>query len=145
MKTIHHLVSVAAAPKQVHDALVTIDGLAGWWTTTVDGDGGQGGVIDFAFNDGFGPDMRVTDASDELVAWTCVGGHDAWLDNTFRFELEPDVHGEKTTLRFWQHYSTELPDDAFGTYNYNWGYLPRQPARLLRDGNREAVHPGVRR
>ena len=122
MKTIHHLFSIAAATGRVREALITIDGLAGWWTATVDGDAGTGGVIDFTFAGDFNPDMKVTEASDILVAWTCVGGHDPWRSNSFRFELEPSDGEDRTTVRFWQEYAVELPDDAFGSYNYNWGY-----------------------
>jgi len=50
----------------------------------------------------------------------CVAGHEPWTDNTFRFELE--AKGGATFVRFWQHCARELSDDAYGTYNFNWGY-----------------------
>jgi hypothetical protein len=25
-------------------------------------------------------------------------------------------------VRFWQYYARELSDDAYGNYNFNWGY-----------------------
>jgi hypothetical protein len=28
----------------------------------------------------------------------------------------------RTRLRFWQDYAIELDDDAYGIYNFNWGY-----------------------
>jgi hypothetical protein len=28
----------------------------------------------------------------------------------------------QTRLRFWQDYAVELDDDAYGIYNFNWGY-----------------------
>jgi len=59
METIHHLVSISAPPQRVHDWLTTTDGLAGRWRTTVKGNAGPGGVIDFTFRDGFGPDTKV--------------------------------------------------------------------------------------
>jgi len=40
--------------------------------------------------------------------------------NTFRFELAGQTGG--TTVRFWQDYARELSDDAYGSYNFNWGY-----------------------
>jgi hypothetical protein len=33
-------------------------------------------------------------------------------------------------VRFWQEYATELSDDAYGTYNFNWGYY-LESLRLL--------------
>jgi hypothetical protein len=54
------------------------------------------------------------------LGWKCVGGHAPWAENTFRFELLE--HDGGTRLRFWQDYATELDDDAYGTYNFSWGY-----------------------
>jgi len=31
-------------------------------------------------------------------------------------------HEGGTRVRFWQHYATELDDDSYGIYNFNWGY-----------------------
>lgn len=64
----------------------------------------QTGIVDFTFIPDFNPDMEIT-ALDEptLVAWTCVGGHDPWLNSTFRFEIEP-VGGDRSRLMFRQGY-----------------------------------------
>ena len=35
-----------------------------------------------------------------------------------------------TRLRFWQEYAVELDDDAYGVYNFNWGYY-LESLRLL--------------
>lgn len=122
MKTILHLSDVAASPEKVFAALTSTDGLAAWWTTKVTGDAGADGVIDFTFGeDSFNPDMRVVELEPpSLVAWKCVDGVEQWADNTFRFELE-DRDGA-TRVRFRQDYATELSDDDYAIYNYNWGY-----------------------
>ena len=73
-----------------------------------------------------------------LVEWKCVGGHDPWLDNTFRFEIE-SVDGGHSRLRFWQHYAIELEDDEYGIYNYNWGVLPAELVRAGHDRRGKAV------
>jgi hypothetical protein len=62
------------------------------------------------------------------VGWECVGGHEPWADNTFRFELEEK--GTGTIVRFWQNYARELSDDAYGVYNFTWGYY-LESLRLL--------------
>ena len=88
-----------------------------------------GAVVDFTFGGDFNPDMRVTELDPPgLVGWECVGGHEPWADNTFRFELEGK--GTGTVVRFWQNYARELSDDAYGTYNFNWGYY-LESLRLL--------------
>jgi len=61
--------------------------------------------------------------------WRCTGGHKNWQDNTFDFELVPLDDG-RTRLRFTQNYATELSDDDYGVYNYNWGYY-LESLRLL--------------
>jgi hypothetical protein len=119
MKTILHAFDITAERAAVFDALTTLDGLAGWWTTSVGGAAGQGGVIDFTFGGDFNPLMRVGDVGDGGVSWRCVGGHQPWSDNLFRFELGPDV---PVSVMFRQEYAIELSDLAYATYNFNWGY-----------------------
>src|SRR5436853_7179958 len=122
MKIIHHVVDIDASDSDVWRALTTTAGLAGWWSTSVRAASEQvGGVVHFTFAGDFNPDMQITELEPPTrLAWRCVGGHAPWADNTFRFEL---VHNSAATrLRFWQDYATELDDDAYGTYNFNWGY-----------------------
>jgi uncharacterized protein YndB with AHSA1/START domain len=71
MKTILHNVDLKAGQEEVFEALTTTKGLAGWWTTSVSGDAGQGGLIDFRFAGGFDPDMRVSAlVPPSRVEWT---------------------------------------------------------------------------
>jgi len=121
MKTIHHVFDIAAPQAEVFGALSTGEGLASWWTSEVAADTAAGGSVRFTFGDDFNPVMRIEElAAPGRVRWACVGGHDPWLDNRFDFELEATEAG--TRLRFWQHYARELSDDAYGVYNFNWGY-----------------------
>lgn len=131
LKTIHHVVEVPASAEEVFGAITTQDGLSGWWTTEVSAPGPvEGGVIDFTFAGEFNPNMVITAIVEpSLVEWKCADGHGPWQDNTFRFEIE-DI-GDGARLRFWQHYATELSDDAYGTYNYNWGYYLQSLYELL--------------
>jgi uncharacterized protein YndB with AHSA1/START domain len=108
MKTILHAVHVHTSPARVYEALTTRDGLAGWWSTTVELDEGQGGVIRFTFHGDFHPQMKQTALErDRKVGWQCVGGHPNWQDNTFSFTIEPRKSEALLT---------------FGIYNFNWGY-----------------------
>jgi uncharacterized protein YndB with AHSA1/START domain len=121
--------TTTASPGSVFSALTTTEGLSGWWTTKVTAEPTVGSVVEFTFEEGFNPRMRVTDlAPGALVAWECVGGHEPWADNTFRFELAGQDGG--TLVRFWQYYARELSDDAYGNYNFNWGYY-LESMRLL--------------
>jgi hypothetical protein len=91
-----------------------------------------GAVSRWTFAGDFNPVMEIAalQPGRELV-WRCTGGHDPWADNTFRFVLVPLDQG-RCRLRFWQEYATELDDDAYGTYNFNWDYL--ESLRLLCTG-----------
>jgi uncharacterized protein YndB with AHSA1/START domain len=121
MKTIHHVLEIAAPREAVFAALTTGDGLSGWWSTQVKAGTAVGAVVDFTFGSDFNPDMRITElTAPALLCWECAGGHEPWALSVFRFELEDAGGGTK--VRFWQHYARELSDDAYGTYNYNWGY-----------------------
>ena len=74
--------------------------------------------------------MEVTSLSEgRQLDWRCVAGHSNWADNTFTFELVPTDDG-RTRLRFTQDYATELSDDDYGVYNFNWGYY-LESLRLL--------------
>lgn len=121
MKTILHSVHIHAPPGKVYRALTTREGLSGWWTRGVAVDEREEGIIDFTFHGDFHPNMRQTTLSaNRLVEWKCISGHDNWLENTFSFELS-DRDGE-TLLMIRQHYARQLPDEVYGTYNFNWGY-----------------------
>ena len=61
MKTIHHVVEIAAPPGRIFAALTTTEGLSGWWTTKVSAHAEIGAVVDFTFGGDFNPDMRVTE------------------------------------------------------------------------------------
>src|SRR5690349_6895003 len=121
MNTIHHVFDVHKPPSDVFAALTTPAGLASWWSTQVEAEQAVGGKVRFTFMEGFNPVMeilRLEPAS--ILEWRCVGGHEPWADNTFTFQLADWSGG--TRVRFTQHYATELDDDSYGIYNFNWGY-----------------------
>jgi uncharacterized protein YndB with AHSA1/START domain len=123
MKTIHHVVDVAAQASTVWAALTQEKGLASWWSTRVTApQPAVGAIVSFTFQGDFNPEMQITKLIPSVeIGWKCVGGHSNWADSTFAFKLEASGdHG--TRLRFWQDYATELNDDYYGVYNFNWGY-----------------------
>ena len=145
MKVIHHVAQVGAPAEDVFSALTEEGGLAGWWSSEVSAPPAEvGSVVEFTFQEGFNPEMRVEELEEgRLVAWRCVGGHEPWADNTFRFELgDSEMKPGGTTLRFWQHYATELGDDAYGTYNYNWAYYLESLRLLCEQGKGKPFEPG---
>jgi len=144
MKVIHHVSQIGAAPEEVYAALTTQEGLGGWWSTEVAAPGPEvGAVVAFTFQSDFNPEMEIAGLeAGRRLEWKCIGGHEPWADNTFRFELAPsELKQGGTTLRFWQHYATELSDDAYGTYNYNWGYYLESLRLLCEEGKGHPFRP----
>jgi uncharacterized protein YndB with AHSA1/START domain len=143
VKTIHHVLDIDSDGAAVWDALTTEAGLAGWWTSQVSVDGaGAGTRVSFVFGGDFNPVMQVTEAADgQRLAWRCIDGHDNWKDNTFTFELAGLPDG-RTRLRFTQDYATELSDDDYGIYNFNWGYYLESLRLLLTTGTGQPYRPG---
>ena len=85
--------------------------------------------------------MQVTEiVPRSALSWRCIGGHDNWQDNEFRFELVP-LEPSRTRLRFWQEYATELSDDDYGIYNFNWGYYLESLRLLCTTRQRTTVRP----
>ena len=143
MKVIHHVVDVAAPKARVWTALTVHAQMAAWWSTEVTTPtAAVGAQVHWVFVGEFNPVMEITALEPEReLGWRCVSGHKPWHDNTFRFELAD--HGAGTRLRFWQHYAAELGDDAYGIYNFNWGYYLESLRLLCTTGTgRPFVPPG---
>jgi uncharacterized protein YndB with AHSA1/START domain len=119
MKQIIHAVAIHAAPATVYQALTTAAGLRQWWSTKVEADERQGGVVRLTFAGDFHPQMQQRRlVRDSRLEWVCVTGHENWRDNTFTFAFE-ERKGE-TLLMFSQDYARELSDGTYGTCNFNW-------------------------
>ena len=122
MVDILHRVGITASQDAVYEALTTIEGLTGWWTSDVRGDGDTGGVLQFRFRfddspdpDGF--DMRVVEAKPaERVLWEVIDGPGEWIGSRISFELRTEgdyaivmfAHeGWREPVEFMHHCSTK--------------------------------------
>ncbi len=120
MKKIIHIMQIDTNPKDVFLALTLPDKLASWWTTEVETDMEEA-VLDFRFHNDFNPDMKVLrQEPNREVHWQCVGGHDEWHESTITFGLEGE--NGMTQLTFVQNYPEEVSEEAYGRYNFSWGY-----------------------
>jgi uncharacterized protein YndB with AHSA1/START domain len=146
MRTIHHVLDVVAESTTVYQALTEEKNLSRWWTTKVTAAGTVGGNIVFTFAGEFNPVMKVTSLEpDTLVEWQCTGGVEQWAGDTFRFELDArtgDGDRPQTRVRFWQQYATELSDDDYGSYNFNWGYYLESLRLLCTEGTGKPFDAG---
>lgn len=117
MVDILHRVGVkTSSPEKVYDALTTVEGLAGWWTTDTSGSADVGGTLQFRFPAG-GFDMEVVDlAPAERVGWKVVDGPPEWVGTTIDWQLrQDDEHtivlfghrGWREAVEFMHHCSTK--------------------------------------
>ncbi len=102
---------IAASPLRVFDALTSLEGLTGWWSSSARGSGAPGGQFQLGFD---GVDetitMRVDVAtSPTAVAWTCLEhtGLPDWLGTTIVFELA-GLEQDRTRLSF--HHGGLVPE-----------------------------------
>jgi uncharacterized protein YndB with AHSA1/START domain len=100
MAEIRHRVGINAPASDVYEWLTTTDGLAGWWTRDVTGEGGVGSTLRFSFGgEDRRADMQVTELDPAgRVVWRCVYGPDEWIGTDIVFELTPN--GDETVLLF---------------------------------------------
>jgi len=144
MKTIHHVLDIDADRQSVWSALTEADRMAAWWSTKVrTPPASVGALVEWTFTGDFNPVMEIiTLDREERLVWRCVAGHDPWKDGTFRFEIHTLDDG-RTRLRFWQDYAVELNDDAYGVYNFNWGYYLESLRLLCATGTGKPFPAGI--
>jgi uncharacterized protein YndB with AHSA1/START domain len=116
-----HRVGIKASSEKVYDALATIDGIAGWWTTDTHGDSKVDGLIKFRFSrDGReigGFDAKVVELRPgERVAWQVLEGPAEWVGTKISFDLKQEEGyaivlfkhtGWKEPVEFMHHCSTK--------------------------------------
>jgi uncharacterized protein YndB with AHSA1/START domain len=132
MYDILHRVGIKASPSDVFDALATRDGLAGWWTTTTDGDSAVGGILQFRFGTLGGFDMRVLDLDPgRHVLWQVVDGPTDWIDTRISFELKQD--GDYTIVMF-RHEGWRKPVEFMHHCSTKWGTFLMSLKSMLETG-----------
>ena len=125
MSDIRHRVGIAATPERVYQAVASTEGLAGWWTRTVEGESKVGGKLRFFF--GYpepgepGATMEVTElAPQERVTWHCVQGPTEWVNTDLTFEIKPA--GDETALVF-THAHWREPVEFMHHCSTKWAYF----------------------
>jgi uncharacterized protein YndB with AHSA1/START domain len=132
MPDILHKIGVTmSSPDAIYQALTTIDGLSGWWTTDTRGQTDAGGVIQFRFGNG-GFDMKVTElAPGRRVAWQVIDGPPEWLGTTISFDIEQ--RGDWTILLF-RHAGWKEPVEFMHHCSTKWAVFLLSLKSLLETG-----------
>ncbi|TSD47177.1 SRPBCC domain-containing protein [Rhodococcus sp. KBS0724] len=113
---LHRVAIKSSSIDDVHAALTTIEGLAGWWATDTHGDPNIGGTLQFRFGAG-GFDMKVLElAPAKRVVWEVIDGPEEWIGTRVVWDLQRDgdytvvlfTHeGWKEPVEFMHHCSTK--------------------------------------
>jgi uncharacterized protein YndB with AHSA1/START domain len=117
MPDILHKVGIkSSALGDVYEALATIKGLCGWWTSDTRGESKVGCVIQFRFGAG-GFDMTVLELQPARhVVWQVIDGPKEWVGTKISFELKQNDDwtivlfkhaGWKEAAEFMHHCSTK--------------------------------------
>ncbi|RYY49590.1 MAG: SRPBCC domain-containing protein [Chitinophagaceae bacterium] len=93
---IKHRIGIKAPLEKVYQALTSINGLAGWWTTDTSGSAAMGDNIFFRFTNEQGKalgaikmEVRLLEEN-ETVHWVCQEGPKEWIGTDIVF----DIHEE---------------------------------------------------
>ncbi|MCE9597551.1 MAG: SRPBCC domain-containing protein [Spirochaetia bacterium] len=110
MNGIYHKIGIRAGASDVIKALTTKAGLAGWWTTEVEGPfsngaSGVGESIHFGFEQKGAFDMKVQKVAPERVTWECTSGPDEWIGSHIDFDLKSakTSDGAAMTVVYFRH------------------------------------------
>lgn len=126
-----HAVEIAAPPAKVRAALATAEGLRGWWSTRVE-TAESPHAQHFTFMEGFNPVMTVEVDEPDHIAWRCTAGAELWQGDPIEFRLQASDTG--TQLLFTQEYTSSVPDEVYGMFNYNWAYYLESLRLLCTEG-----------
>jgi uncharacterized protein YndB with AHSA1/START domain len=117
MVDILHKVGIKSSVDDTYQALVTREGLAGWWTNDTEGESRVGGVLKFRFGGLGGFDMKVLELDPaRRVLWQVVDGPEEWIGTNISFDLKQDGdfssvlfkhQGWKEPVEFMHHCSTK--------------------------------------
>ncbi len=130
---LHRIGVLTESPEKVYDALTTVDGLAGWWTTDTTGDTDPGGVIKFQFPPVGGFDMEVLEAvPGKKVTWRVADGPEEWLGTTVDWELRQD--GDYTIVLF-KHEGWREPVEFMHHCSTKWGQFLMSLKSLVETGD----------
>jgi len=132
MPDILHRVGIKAAPNTVYDALTTLKGLSGWWTSDTSGDANVDSVIQFRFGANARVDTKVLELRrGELVLWEVIDAHADWIGTKIRFELKQD--GDITYVLF-KHEGWKAPTEFMHHCSTKWATFLVSLKALLEEG-----------
>lgn len=131
MVDILHRVGIKSSPNDVYQALVTREGLSGWWTTDTQGENKVGGMLQFRFEAG-GFDMEVLELDPgKRVLWQVADGPAEWIGTLVSWELNQE--GDYTIVLF-KHQGWREPVEFMHHCSTKWAVFLMSLKSLLETG-----------
>ena len=133
MPDILHKVGIKSTPiDKVYEALITIRGLTGWWTTNTQGEPDKvGGKVEFRFDAG-GFDMEVMELHPLAhVLWKVIDGPDEWLGTRISWDLKQN--GEYVIVLM-KHMDWKEPVEFMHHCSTKWAIFMMSMKSLLETG-----------
>ena len=133
MVDILHRVGVRSATlDEVYDALTTLEGLSGWWTTDTKGNPEVDGVIEFRFGSAGGFDMKVVELHPaKHVLWEVVDGPEEWVGTTVSWDLKQE---DDFTIVLFKHEGWREPVEFMYHCSTKWASFLLSLKQLLETG-----------
>jgi uncharacterized protein YndB with AHSA1/START domain len=118
MIEIKHKLVIKTTADKIYEAIITQEGLSGWWAKQTIAKPEIGFVNVFTFGT-FRNEMEITELThNKKVEWKITHSIDEWMGTTISFDLE-EKEG-KTNLRF-THSGWKATTDTYAGSNYDWG------------------------
>lgn len=124
MDSLHQL-AIDASPEAIFDAITTEGGIQGWWSQFTSADPTVGGRNEVTFYGG----MVSFDLRNEAlipgqeVVWAVEGGPPPWIGTRITWRISPGEGPNAGQMVVdLAHRGLEMPEGAFASINYTWGW-----------------------
>lgn len=116
-------IDVAVATEIVSSALTSTNGLASFWTPSVNGSTEVGGVLSFGFAEApVDLAMTVTGSDANRVAWHCDGPWPGWAGTDVSWTMAPSDNGTMVVFRH-DGWADEVDDPTVGSVALTWAMV----------------------
>jgi uncharacterized protein YndB with AHSA1/START domain len=136
MVDIVHRVGIKAPLDKAYRALATREGVAGWWTTSTQGESKVGGMLKFRFtSDGKelgGFEMKVLELEPgQRVLWQVVDGPAEWIGTRISFDLKQE---DDYSIVLFRHQGWKEPTESMYHCSTKWAIFLMSLKSLVETG-----------
>jgi uncharacterized protein YndB with AHSA1/START domain len=118
MPDIVHRFEAKASAKDTYNALSSLEGLSGWWTTDTQGNTKTAGTIEFRFGTRGRIDMKVLESEPaRRVLWQVIAGPEEWIGTKVAFNLR-EQQGITTVL--FEHQGWKAQTESMHACSTKW-------------------------